>query len=110
VVLEGLAQARDLVLIADRPTVQYTQTYMPFVLVDYSLLNYIYIFRVRKLSLLIAIIYFYNHAFPPSKQFLFTIFFFLLSAICPVYFQKGFEVVPHFFHVEDLGTHSGLLV
>jgi hypothetical protein len=43
VVLEGLAQARDLVLIADRPTVQYTQTYMPFVLVDYSLLKYIYI-------------------------------------------------------------------
>jgi hypothetical protein len=41
VVLEGLAQARDLVLIADRPTVQYTQTYMPFVLVDYSLKLYI---------------------------------------------------------------------
>jgi hypothetical protein len=34
VVLEGLAQARDLVLIDDSPTVRYTQTHMPFVLVD----------------------------------------------------------------------------
>ena len=79
VVLEGLAQARDLVLIADGPTVQHTKTYMPFVLVDYSLLYCLY-FQLKLVS---------NYIFPQScmhshhlnNAYLLSFFFFCVQSV-----------------------------
>ena len=54
VVLEGLAQAKDLVLIADHSTV-------------HPDMSFTYMCSIQKISLLIAIIYIHTRAFPPSE-------------------------------------------